>query len=95
MTTPCVICNKPIGEDGKTFTLTEEESRLIYPDGSGQSEVSYCKSCLRVMQDREAGASLLKGLYEMELRKLGVTNAKLLSERFLAKLLKATAKKAH
>jgi hypothetical protein len=47
------------------------------------------------MQDRESGAQLLKGFYEMRLRELGVPRAREAAEQFHKKLLSATARKLH
>jgi hypothetical protein len=51
------------------------------------------------MEDKESGAQLLKGLYEMQLAARGVPNAKAISERFhtelLAKAKQGTLRKMH
>jgi len=88
----CCICTRT-SATGKTFTLTPEELEAAGPEAP--KEVHYCKHCLRVMQDRESGAQLLKGLYEMQLLARGVPNAKALSESFHAKLLQSTTRKMH
>jgi hypothetical protein len=87
----CCICTRDF-VNGKSFTLTPEEQKVLGPN---VKEVHYCAACLRVSVDRESGAQLLKGLYEMRLRELGVPRAKELSEEFYTKLLRATAKKMH
>lgn len=87
----CVVCHTQ-STQGTTFTLTPEERQAI--PGAPET-VHYCKACLRVMKDREAGAQLLKGAYEMKLRELGVPRATEIAEQFHVKLLRATTKKMH
>jgi hypothetical protein len=88
----CCVCNHAF-VNGKTFTLTAEERASIGPQAPEQ--VDYCSACLNVFEDRDSGAQLLKGLYEMQLRQHGVPNARERSEKFHAKLLQATLKKLH
>jgi hypothetical protein len=71
---------------GETFVLTADEKAAIGPEAP--DEVFYCHPCLKVMQDREGGAQLLKGLYEMSLREAGVGPAKEMASRFHDRLLK-------
>lgn len=96
MPNTCCVCENPFTE-GKSFTLTPEEREAIGPDAP--QEIHYCKHCLRVMEDKESGAQLLKGLYEMQLAARGVPNAKAISERFHAELLakakQGTLRKMH
>lgn len=93
--TCCVCANVFMG--GKSFTLTPEEMAAAGPDAP--QEVHYCRHCIKVMEDRESGAQLLKGLYEMQLTARGVPNAKAISERFhahlLAKAKQSTVRKMH
>jgi hypothetical protein len=81
----CCICQNPF-EKGDTFILTDAEKAAI--GVNAPKEVSYCLSCLKVMRDPEAGAQLLKGLYEMELQEKGAprTIARALADRFYKKL---------
>ena len=87
----CAVCGNT--HEGTTFTLTAEERQALPPDAPGT--VHYCKACLRVMEDRETGAQLLKGTYEMKLRELGVPRAREIAEQFHAKLLRSTVRKMH
>ena len=89
----CIICQKPYAT-GETFTLTDAEKKAI--GDSAPDEVNYCSACLKVMQDREAGAQLLKGLYEMHLRAAGVPpiNIRSVSKRFY-EILKQDKEKLH
>ena len=86
----CCVCHKP--NEGTTFTLTPEE-RGSFPNSP--ETVHYCRACLRVMQDRETGAQLLRGFYEMRLRELGVPNAREAADQFHKKLIGATSRKLH
>ena len=79
----CCICTR--ATTIKPFTLTPAEKDAIGPDAP--DEIYYCKHCLKVMEDKESGAQLLKGLYEMQLASLGVPNAKEISEKFHAELV--------
>jgi hypothetical protein len=80
----CCICGQDFEIGGQTIRLTEDEKveGLEAPE-----EVDYCASCFKVMSDREAGAQLLKGLYEMKLKELGVVNAKAMSDVYYQKLI--------
>jgi hypothetical protein len=83
----CCICQNEVDFSGKTFTPTNEEKQAI-----GNQPIHYCSSCLGLMekpQNKEEGAQLLKGLYEMELRKRGVkaVNARKMSQLFYEKLI--------
>jgi len=84
----CVICNNS-AEDGESFPLTDAE-RKLFPDLAPIT--FYCTPCARVIKDPILGAQLLKGLYEMQIRGLGVPNARAVAETFHAKLLKTTTK---
>lgn len=85
----CCVCQRSFSE-GEILVLTPDEAV-----GGSADTVGYCAPCLRIMRDRESGAQLLKGLYEMRLREAGVQNAKGLAEKFYAKLKQATTKKMH
>ena len=80
MADTCCVCHQNF-EGGKTFELTEEERELIGPQAP--QEVYYCPPCLRVMSDRDSGAQLIKGLYEMRLKELGVPNSREASLKLL------------
>jgi hypothetical protein len=77
------------------MVLTPEEKKAFPDPAKVPDEVSYCTPCLRVMKDRASGAQLLKGLYEMRLRELGVNNAAKLAEAYHKVLLKIPAKRLH
>lgn len=94
MSPTCCVCSQPF-DTGRSFEITAEEKAAFPPGDDIPERVHYCSSCLRIMEDREAGAQLLKGLYEMQLRQRGVRNAKQLAETFHASLLKNTSKKLH
>lgn len=81
----CCVCQQE-REGGEVFILTDEERSAIGPEAP--EELYYCRPCLRVMQDRQGGAELLKGLYEMNLREAGVADPQRFAERFHATLLK-------
>jgi len=84
----CCVCQKEFESGGKTFVLTDEEKKAI--GESASDEVDYCGPCIKVMEDQEAGAQLLKGLYEMGLRETGVpgTMTRTMSDRFYQRLIK-------
>ena len=68
--------------------LTSEERSAI---PQAPEIVFYCLACLRVMRDKEAGAQLLKGLYEMQLRQLGVPGAQERAQLFYDRLTQGKA----
>lgn len=68
----CVVCGRSFVH-GTRFDLTPEEKVLIGPDAPDY--VDYCASCLRVTQNLQQGANLIKGMYEKRLREQGIPNA--------------------
>ena len=91
----CCVCQKPFEEGGKVFTLTAAEKKAIGKNAS--DEVAYCSACIKVMEDPHAGAQLLKGMYEMQLREAGVPESSLqrLASRFYKILVKGNKGKLH
>jgi hypothetical protein len=88
----CCVCCQPFFEGGESFTLTAEEKALLK---DAPDVVHYCRPCSKVMKDKQAGANLIKGLYEMKLRELGVNQASRRAQLFYDKLLTATSKRLH
>jgi hypothetical protein len=87
----CCICKKPFESGGESYTLTKEEKITEQaPD-----ELHYCSACLKIMKNRESGAQLLKGLYEMQLRESGVNSniARRMAQRLYAKLIELSKPK--
>lgn len=83
MSNACCICRQT--KTGQAFILTPEEREALGPQAP--EEVFYCSACLKVMRDREAGAQLLKGLYEMRLREIGVADPSEAAYRLYVKLV--------
>ena len=88
----CCLCKKAF-LDGKTYELTELEREAIGPEAT--SVVHYCAQCLKVAENLQSGAQILKGLYEKALRARGVENAGKLAERYHKMLLEAAQRKLH
>lgn len=55
-------------------------------------EYPYCKPCWKVISDPIAGPNLMKGLAQTHLRRLGVSNAEELAEKYHTGLLKLSEK---
>ena len=87
----CCICEKPFEQGGESYTLTKEEKLTK----EAPDELHYCSACIKIMKDRESGAQLLKGLYEMQLRKNGVNGntARQMSKKLYAKLIELSKPK--
>jgi len=93
MTRICCVCQKRLTlKEGKTFLLTDEEKAAI--GDQAVDEVYYCTPCLNLMEkpeNQKTGAQLLKGMYEMKLRRIGVgrVNARKMAQRFYEKLIES------
>ncbi len=85
----CIVCGRPPGEEPVILKLTEAEKAAIQVSGPAEApdEVVYCKPCNRLMTDRTAGASYLKGLSEIGYRSTGVPNAEEYAKRIQEMLL--------
>lgn len=66
------------------ITLTPEEIQTITANSgtAPQAQMFYCKPCWRTLQDPNSGPSLMKGIYQIGLRALGVSNADTLAKRY-------------
>jgi hypothetical protein len=89
----CIICGRDAGQGSESFTLTEEEVAALKAVGEKPHEAYvYCKACLRVMKDPEAGPQFLKGFWLSKLRAAGVPNADRLAQK-LYEFLRSKTKK--
>lgn len=86
----CCLCKKTF-LSGKSFDLSPEEMLAIGPSAS--PVVHYCNACLKVAENLQSGAQLLKGVYERTLRQAGVRNATQLADAFHKRLLESATKK--
>lgn len=86
----CAVCNHQF-DMGEVFELTPEERAAIGPDAP--LTLAYCRSCLKVLRNRQQGAQLLKGVFEAGLRDLGVSDSKERAEVFHFKLVEFATKK--
>ena len=86
----CCMCNEGF-VFGETFTLTEEERRLL--GLVDQRELHYCSSCLKASRNLQQGASILAGFFEKMLRASGIPGAKKAAEQYKQKLITAATRK--
>lgn len=95
MSGECCACGKEAkGKGAKTFQLRPEELLAIKSLGQEPlTEYAYCGPCMRVMTNRDAGASFLKGVLLTRLRASGVANADRIAQRFHEFLLKRASQK--
>lgn len=86
----CGVCGATRPEKAcHVITLTEEERRVLTPQGESPPprELNYCKPCWKTLSDPMSGPSLMKGLLQVGLRQLGVSNAESIAKRYHAKLI--------
>ena len=86
----CVMCGRDFTV-GTRFDLTSEEKLAIGPDAP--DHVDYCAPCLRVAQNLQQGAQLIKGRYEQSLRQQGVPNASGIAAAFHKWLMQKATRK--
>jgi hypothetical protein len=86
----CCVCSEVFSQ-GSTFTLTKEERDLI--GVNAPTEVHYCRTCLKAVQNLQQGAQILRGMVERGLRAAGVPNASRRATEFHTKLLHSATKK--
>jgi len=63
----CNVCQKD-RTCSHSFELTAEEQTTL---GCGPATLYYCDPCWRIINDREKCASLLRGVYQETLTRLG------------------------
>ncbi len=85
----CVNCSRERPEStGTVIQLTDEERGLIRKMSGDEPPTSYfyCKTCYRIITDREMGARMISGQLEIRLRAAGNPTAQEIAEK-LYKLL--------
>jgi hypothetical protein len=89
----CDVCHKD-KDCQHTITLNAEQKRaLTEATGRPAPEVlHYCAPCWGIVNDRERGASLLRGMLQTRLHGMGRANAKRSGDRLYAFLLDSTKK---
>jgi ferredoxin len=71
------------------ITLTDEEKQVLAESGqTPPNEFVYCKPCWNTLQDPVSGPMLMKGLFQMRLRELGVSSSERLADEYHAALIK-------
>lgn len=88
----CCLCER-VFSVGHTYDLTADERDLLGPDAP--AALSYCEACLKVAQNLQQGAWLLRGYFEQALRAQDVPDAKKRADEFHAKLVQAATSKLH
>lgn len=92
----CSICkrDKPRGAC-VVLDLTKQEQEAFVAIGDKTTrELAYCRPCWKVISDPNTGTSLMKGLLEIRLRQLGVSNAEGIADRYRNALLSRTKRKS-
>jgi hypothetical protein len=84
----CGVCEQE-REKGHVLTLTEQERQYVKEQtGEDVTTFFYCFPCWNLMKDRMAGASLIRGTLELNLRSIGHPRAHDMAERFYSDLVK-------
>ncbi len=84
----CCMCLRTFHSEPVVIVLTEEERRSFQAlDIKPPRELVYCRPCIETIQDKQQGAQILKGLYQMTLTAAGVPNADRISSNFFHKLI--------
>ena len=85
----CLVCSaqRP-REMCHIIKLTVEERHLLRQEGQEVlDEYVYCKPCWKVLSDPVNGPSLMKGLAQADLRRLGVSNAEEWATKYFTRLI--------
>jgi len=92
----CLICSKDCTENqAHIIKLTAQEREFLLKSGSKPLEqYTYCKPCWRILSDPATAPDFISGLVHLNLRKIGVSNAKDLAERYKHWLAKHAVRKS-
>lgn len=94
MMTTCCFCKRQ-REAFKVVTLSDMEKAFILRQTKVMppDEYSYCGACWKIATDRNQGASLVKGLLQIQYQRAGVRNAEALATQVHDFLMKKAAPK--
>jgi hypothetical protein len=89
----CGVCGKE-RECPTTITLSEEMKETLQAQGlTPPDEYHYCAPCWRMVSDRERGARLLSGFFQVNLTGLGYANVDKAGAKLHAFLISKTNKR--
>lgn len=90
----CGVCGQPRDrEDCHIVVLSDLEREQIVAAGQeALDEYIYCKPCWRTLSNKATGPSLMKGLFQIRLRQLGVSNAEQIAQQYFNNLVRLSAK---
>lgn len=91
----CCVCSRAVGMSGARLELTASEKEFVTNTTREPAPdyYLYCKPCLRLLMDRQAGAQLQKGVLQASLRGNGVPNAERIASKYHDFLVSHAAKK--
>lgn len=87
----CAVCVRLRDEENcEGFKPTEREKLLLLKSGakSIQPIYYYCRPCMRILRDPEAGKQILGGVVQSYARAMGAVNSEEFAERFKERLAK-------
>lgn len=85
----CFVCKRDFRlQECEVVELTDEERQAI--GSSAPTKQIYCKPCWRALKDPEQGPQLLKGLFLLRAKQLGVRDADEKAEAYYKLLVKGT-----
>jgi len=89
----CTVCKRD-RKNCKIFPLTEAEMDMFRKLGVTEppKEMTYCQPCWKTLSDPVSSPAFLKGLFQTQLKQLGVANAEDLASKFHIELLKKASK---
>lgn len=72
----CVMCHRKVDEDNThKVVLTEAEKQVLLNQGAeAPDQLLYCLPCWKTMADPVAASAVIRGVFEMGLRRLGVSD---------------------
>lgn len=71
-TKTCVMCERPVGPKGVTYTLTDAERHIMRVLLTEDSDVHFCRACDHLSKDPKAFAEFMKGVKLTRMRASGV-----------------------
>jgi hypothetical protein len=92
----CINCGRERAqEEGRVVKLDDEAREMIktLTKETAPEDFFYCAPCYRVITDREMGARLISGWFEMQLRVAGHPRAAQAAEAVYKFLIEKSARK--
>lgn len=93
----CCVCDRKnlLDSELKTIVLSDLERQFAVANSGKEAPLkyTYCKPCLRLLQNPVTGAQMLRGSLEANLRDQGIPEPEKLADKYFKALIKRTPAK--